>query len=296
MLFDIIGNCGHDHGACILGRIGIADIDGDTGSTDGEHRILMENGSAHVGQLAQFLIGDVLNGMRCIHQSGISCQHTGDIRPVLIQACTHCQCHNGTGQIGAAAGEGVDIAIGQGPVETGNHSILQIGQSSGELAVGLLCVERTVGIEGHIVCRIHKGEAQIGRNDLGVEVLAAACHIVTVGLCFQMGADHSDLAIHIEVNAQFSDDIGKAVSDLSEDIGKIILGSSLIVAGIQQIRDLDIITAALAGCGSDHVSSVGVGADDIHSLANLGGRGQRGSAEFHNDLIHICSSFPSGVR
>ena len=73
-----------DEGAGILRPVGIADVDGDIRAADGEDRVLMQDRCAHVGELAQLAVGDIVDDMRMLDDARVSRQHAGHVRPVLI--------------------------------------------------------------------------------------------------------------------------------------------------------------------------------------------------------------------
>ena len=88
-LLDGLIRPGHDHGAGILGAVGVADVDGDARLADGEHRVLVEDGRAHVAELPELGIGDVVDDLGGIHHPGVRGQHAGNVRPVLVEVSPH---------------------------------------------------------------------------------------------------------------------------------------------------------------------------------------------------------------
>ena len=68
---------------------------------------------AHIAELAQLPVGDGVNAHRILHDARIRHQEAGDVRPVFIDIRMDRTGNNGTGHIGATAGEGVDRPVRQ---------------------------------------------------------------------------------------------------------------------------------------------------------------------------------------
>ena len=90
----------------------------------------------------------------------------------------------------AAPREGVDGAVGHGAVESGDHRAVAKQHLIAQCLVGYLPVHSAVHVEHYPVCRVHELEAQVGRHQLGGEILAPADqlllgHFLRVDALFQ---------------------------------------------------------------------------------------------------------------
>ena len=70
-IFGFLAGAAHNPCTFICGSIGIPDIDGNALLTDRENGIFMQNGCAHIGKLAEFLVGDNFNDLRILDNTGI---------------------------------------------------------------------------------------------------------------------------------------------------------------------------------------------------------------------------------
>ena len=155
-IFGLLAGASHDPGTVVFRRIGIANIDGNTLLAYREDGILMQYGSSHICQLAKFAVGDGLNSLGMIDDSGICDQETGHIRPILIDIRFGSLSHNRTGNIGSASGEGLYRSVRHRTVESGNYRFLALCQSGTKYFVGLRCIKLTVFIEENYGCRINE--------------------------------------------------------------------------------------------------------------------------------------------
>ena len=75
---------GHDQGAFVLGTEGVADTDGDTRAFDGKNRLAVQDVGAHIGKLAQLLIGKLVDTAGRADDPRIAGEKSADVRPVFI--------------------------------------------------------------------------------------------------------------------------------------------------------------------------------------------------------------------
>ena len=284
---DLVGGVFADHGARMIGLVGIADIGGDTGLTDGEHRVLMQDGGAHMAQLPELFIGDGGDLRRAVDDPGIRHQKTGYVGPVFIDVGVDRAGHEGAGDIAAAAGEGADLAVLIRAVETGHDGGLAVLQQGGELFLGLPVVEGAVVMEDDTVGGVHKLPAQVISHENGAEVFAPAGAPVPV-LAFgdalfhfiQPGGD-----IHFQMEALGDGKI--TVPDAGERFGDRFAFGSEGVAGIEQVCHFIVVLEALSGRTGDEITAGGFQLQDAAHLAELFIIGQRAAAELrHNTFEH----------
>ena len=150
------------------------------------------------------------------------------------------------------------------------------------LRVQLAVVLKDDGLRG-----IDKGETEIGGDDLGIEVFAAAGHIIPLVPGFQVLADDGKLDIQAKADVQLPNDLLEALLNLRQNRLKILVGRGQLLAAVEQVRDLDVLLEALSGSGADHIPPRGVCPNDLRRLADLGCAGQAGSSEFHYDRFHV---------
>ena len=66
------------------GSFVFSDLDGDPRLANGEDRLVVKHGCAHVGELAELAIGEFVDRARVIDDAWIRHQETRDVRPVLV--------------------------------------------------------------------------------------------------------------------------------------------------------------------------------------------------------------------
>lgn len=74
-----------------------------------------------IAQLPELVVGDLGDGLGIVYDPGVRHQDTGDIGPVFIDVGIQGRSGQGTRDIAAATGKGLDLAIGQLTVEAGDH-------------------------------------------------------------------------------------------------------------------------------------------------------------------------------
>ena len=116
----------HNHGSRILRCVGVQHVDRDSLLTEWEDGVLMKDGSSHVGKLTQLTVGNGGNDFRILDDTRIGYQETGNIGPVLVDVSVYGLCHDGTSDIGSAAGEGFYASVRFCAVESRNDCVIQI--------------------------------------------------------------------------------------------------------------------------------------------------------------------------
>src|SRR5699024_7392924 len=84
-VFRLAAGALHDQRAAVLRAVRVADVDRDPRFAHREDGVFVKYACAHIGELAELLISDRLDGLRLLDDSRVSNQEAGYIRPVLIQ-------------------------------------------------------------------------------------------------------------------------------------------------------------------------------------------------------------------
>ena len=187
-----------DHGAGILRGVGIADVQRDVLLPHGEDGALVKHLGPGIAQLPELVVGDLGDGLGIVYDPGVRHQDTGDVGPVFIDVGIQGRSGQGAGDIAAASRKGLDLAIGQLTVESGDHHTNAVHLIAQSLVAGLL-VHGAVEAELDPVCRIHEFEAQIVCHKPGGEVFAPAGQLVLgYGLIVQLGLQVRKLRLQID--------------------------------------------------------------------------------------------------
>ena len=283
----LIGAVRHDHGTRLIRCVGVADVDGDACRTYREDRCLMQNRCAHVGQLTQFGIGNGTDHSRIVYDAGIGNQETGNICPVLVQGCLDCAGYDRTGDIAAATGESLDIAVCAAAVKSGDNSIFQNAQTLTKYLFGLFVVQAAVRLEEDDFCGIHKGKAQVCGDDLTVQIFATACGIVLAGTLFEVFCDLRKFCLQRKIHAQTGNDVVVPCLDRIQGIREIQTLFCQVIAGVQHIGHLDVIGKTLARCGRYYIPALRICLDDCCCLLDLLGICQTAAAELYYFRCHM---------
>ena len=137
----------HNHGTAVLGAVRIPDVDRNALFPHRENRVLVHDTRAHVGELAELLVGDGLNDRGILDNVGICAEETGHIRPVLIEVGVNRARNDRARDIRAAAAEGRDAAVFLAPVKARDDRAVIVLQSLGDRTLGLLRIQRSVVVE-----------------------------------------------------------------------------------------------------------------------------------------------------
>ena len=98
--------------------------------------------------------------------------------------------------------------------------------------VGSLGVKAAVCAEQDHLRRVDERNAEIRGQQLGVEIFAAACHIVALRRSAQMIGDGVKVSGQIGLQMQLGDDIFKALPDLHQRGQKILACAGGIIAAV----------------------------------------------------------------
>ena len=283
----VVAGGGNDHRAGSLWLIGVTNVDRNARVTNGEDRILVQNGRAHVGKLTQLTVGDGANGTRILHDAGVGHEKSGYVGPVLIQLGISGSRHDGAGHVRAAAAEGLDGAVGHHAIEAGNDGIGVLLQLLAQQTIGVLLVIGAVVLEADHRLGVNEAEAEVFCQNDGVEVFTAAGSEVAAGVVLNTVLNIFELARDVKIHAEITDDAVVSLLDLTEILGDILIVVRHFVAMVEHIGHLDVCREALSGSGSDHVVSVGVSLYDLCNAAELVGISQGRATEFHNFNSHL---------
>ncbi len=177
-------------------------MDGNPRLPHREDRLVVQHRRAHVGELAELAVGQHLDGARVVDDARVGHQQARDVGPVLVDIGTGAASHDGPGDVGASAGEGLDRAVRQRSVEAGDHGAGGTCQPIADGLLGPLGVEAALGIEVDDVGRIHEFVAQQIRHDEPVQVLAAAGRVVLAGTRRELLADLVQVGVQVQAEAQ----------------------------------------------------------------------------------------------
>ncbi len=188
---------------------------------------------------------------------------------------------------------------GKRAVEAGDHGAVDPGKPAADRLLRLLGVEATLGVEVDDLGRIHVFVAQQIRHDEPVQVLAAARRVVLAGAGRELLADVVQLGGEVEAQTQILDDLLVALADRLEHRIGGLPGHATLVAGVEHVRHLDVVRAALARRRRHHVTPLGVGLDDRLHLPQLRCVGHAGPTiltglQSHFSLGPSEFSFPPG--
>ena len=161
----------------------------------------MKHGGAHIGKLPQFGIGNGLDDLGILHNAGIRHEKPGNIRPVFIHVRLNGPCHNGTGNIAAATGEGFNAAVPLSSIKAGNHHVNLGGKLLGPVLRGFIVIG-AVGVEADQLRSVIEGEAQIVCKEQTVEVFSAAGRIVGGSAVFDVFLNGVELSGDIRLEGK----------------------------------------------------------------------------------------------
>ena len=111
----------NDARAFIVGRVGVLDLNRDSGFAGGKNRRFVQHARTRIRQFAQFAISHFSNRLRVFHHARIGHQKAGNIRPVFVNRSANRARHNCARNVAAAARKGFDAAFGVASVKTWNH-------------------------------------------------------------------------------------------------------------------------------------------------------------------------------
>ncbi len=165
-------------------------------------------------------------------------------------------CHDGTGNIGTAAGERFDSSVRKRTVETRDNGIFHSGKTCPENAVGLFAVKTSVIGEENIFRRIQECIAEIVCKKNTIQVLTAGSGIILA--CTSRKLLFDGFKFHIETygKAETVDNFLITCLDGSKLSGERLAEFRQGIALIEHIGNLGIGSAALSGSGRNDKTAV----------------------------------------
>ena len=279
-----------DDRARILRTVGVSDVDRNVRGAAREDRILMQHGSAHVGQLAQLLIRNTLDRLRILDDPRICHQESGDIRPVLVNVGAYCARDQRARDVRSAAGERDDLSrFPSRSVKARDHSVLMSGKLLRQGFLRVVEEQSALLVEQDQACCVDKIIAQKSRRQLCRQIFPAACDVVCGAALLHLIHDLIEAALQIDVNVQIH--LHREVP-VCHDLEHLLIGQILIhmgLAQIQQIRHLVIGLKTLARRRNDHVSAFRVCQNDLLRLGELDAVRDGRSAKFQYFRSHLLA-------
>ena len=285
-----------DHGAGVVGLVGVADIQGDVLLPHRRDGALVEHLRADVAQLPQLGVGDALDGAGIGDDLGVRHQEAGHVRPVLVHVGVQRGRRQRAGDVAAAAGEGVDGAVGQHAVEAGDHHTPPGGAA--QRLIACLLVHSAVHAEAEPQAAVQKVEAQIVRHNAGGEVFAPAHQLVSGNALVHPPAQGVEFLLQRRGQPQLIPYLQVAAANHVKDPVAADAVLQMCVAQVQQVGDLVILLKTLAGGTDHHHAAAGVALHDGAHLLQLVGVRHGGAAEFqhfqHRKLLFCCAYWAQG--
>ena len=273
---------GHDERALVFGAEGILDADGDIRLAHGEDGLAVENVRAHVGKLAQLLIGKRADGHGVFDDAGIARKEAAHVRPVLIERCPRRARHDGARDIRAAAGERLDLSVRALAVKARDERLRLPRKSAGKELEGAGAFQLARCVELDDVARVDERDAQKRRHDAPRKVLPAGRRKVGRLFLFDRLFRLLQDAPDVEIDLELLHDARKAGADLFERLAAAARLLHLFVRLVEKVGDFDVAAEPLPGRRNDDVSAFGIALKDVlhapHGHAVRHGR----AAEFAN--------------
>ena len=242
----------------------------------------MQNGRTHVGEFAQFLIGNHFDRTGIVNDARVRHEEAGHVGPVLVDRRFCRACDDRAGNVGAAAGEGFYGAVRHRAVKSRNDGVRMFFQCFCENLVCKFSVKCAVIREADYLGGVDEIIAQkICENDT-VQVFTAAGGIVAARVVADRSLYLLVLLGEIEREAEPFDDQLVSFDNACENFLQFFAVACNLVAFIQNIGYLVVFLEALARCGGDNVTAGRLGGNDILHHSEVLGVSQRTAAEFDN--------------
>ena len=241
----------------------------------------MEHLSADVAQLAELGVGDALDGTGIIYDLGVGHKEAGDIRPVFVDIGIQRRRRQRAGDVAAAAGEGVDAAVGHDAVEAGDDHPAAGGRPA-EVLVALVLIYRAVQPELQPQGAVQKVKAQVVSHEPGGKILAPGHQLIGADALFHFGAERVELLLQRSGQMQGVPDLQIAAADHIEHAVAADAVLQVGVAQVQQVGDLMVVLEPLAGSTDHHHAAAGVSLHDGADLCELGLVRHGRAAEFQH--------------
>ena len=238
--------------------------------SDGEDRVLVKNGGAHIRELSQFSVGDRLYADGIVDDAGIRHHKTGDVRPVLIDVGPAGSRDDRSCDVAAASGECLDVSVESSSVEAGDDGLGGLFQYLGQDFIGLLRVQIAVLVKEDDVLGVQELVTQIARHDAAVQVFAAGSRVIAVRILMHAALDLREFALETKaLETKSIDDLLIALLDDIELLAKIIIFGSFGLHSVKKIGDLVVSAEPFSGCGGNDIHPGGILSDDVSDLLKL---------------------------
>ena len=252
----------HDERAGVVGVVGVADVERDILLAHGEDRALVQHLRADEAQLTQLVIGDALDGQRVGHDAGSAIRMPDTSVQFSYTSASSAAAASAPVMSLPPREKGADLAVGRHAVKAGDDNAAPVGQPP-ERGVGRLLVDRAVKLKAHPQLRVQKRVAEVVRHEQGGEIFAARHELLFRDAGAHLPAQHVELGLDIDVQATFVADGDVAIADHLKDGVAVHAVLQVRVAQVQQVCELVVVRAALAGGGHDDHLPRGVGAHDV---------------------------------
>ena len=272
---------GNDQGAGFLRVLGVLDVDRDVAFDRGDQGLVMEDREAGVGEFPHLPVGHPADRLRVVDDVRVSRIDRVDVGEVLVQVGVQAPGQDRPGDVGAAPGEGRNVA-GQGDaVETREDQELAL--------LGRELVEETVCLGDHTGVVRRPGDPNPGHRwgdeaGLVAQVLEDQGHQLGVG-AFPVSLEGGQEVIIVRVLAigqvaQTVDNRLQLVIGQVEVVGNCLVTDHDLVEHVvirllvdhplgifdQQIGHLNIVGIPLAGRGGDDHPTLGIGRNNLDCL------------------------------
>ncbi len=252
----------------------------------------MQHAGAHVGQLADFGVGDFRHRPRLVHDARVRHQQARDIGPVFVEHRARRARGDRTAHIRAAAGERAHPPLRIASIEAG-HDVQPVGggQARAEQVPGLR-IDHTIRFDHHALGRLDKLRAEPGRKQQRTAILATRRRVIGTHPTCQLRAKRLEARLDTRSDTKLAFDAAKTRDDLREGRGEIGTDARRMMAEVQQIGDLGIPGIALARSGRHDDPTPLIGLDDRSHLVELFGAGQARAAELAHDARECPCTAP----
>ena len=223
---------GDDHCTLILRAVGVAYIDRNLRTSYGKDRIFVQHGGPHIAQLAQLGIRDHRDHLGVIHNARVRHEKSAHVSPVFVNVRLHRAGDDCSGDVAAAAGEGLDAAVALAAVETRHDDVLRIREFLCPLLRGFVVIG-SVRVEADELRRVVKIKPEKVRKQQPAEVFPAACNIVLARAGDDVFLDRREFGGDVRLEPKIGLDGDVAFGDL---IIWLVKGHAVGVLGIAKIE------------------------------------------------------------
>ena len=211
----------------------------------------MEHLRTQVAQFTKLAVGHAANGCGIFHDAGICHQNTRHIRPVFVDIGIQCRRCQRAGNVAAAAGKGGNSAVGHHAVESGDDHLLPLCRLP-QGCIGRLLIHAAVQVKLQPQRRVEECPTEIGRHQLGGEILTAGGHIVLVHTVAELAPQLIKIGAQVNIETAI---LGNTLIALADHLKDVLAGHAVLhmgVAEIEEVCHLVIVLKPLAGCADHH--------------------------------------------